>query len=154
VAGDVHPASKAGGVSQGAHRVLEALMENAQMLKVLMRSLLVAALSSLLWCVAGQAQSLDVSGRYECAQAKVGGKVVPCKAAPLYLKNDGRFEMHGREGSYDVTGGWVELTGALLKSRAKIEAGHRIVFRFYTKHGLCEMTYERRVAELGKTALS
>ena len=29
------------------------------------------------------AQSMDVSGRYQCAEAKVRGKVVPCTAAPL-----------------------------------------------------------------------
>jgi hypothetical protein len=52
-----------------------------------------------------------------------------------------------------VTGNWVELNGAVLKSRAKIEAGHKIVFRFYNKKGLCEMIYERRVAELGKIRL-
>jgi len=37
---------------------------------------------------------------------------------------------------------------------AKIEPGHKIVLRYYGKHGLVEMTYERRVAEMGKTALS
>src|SRR5215470_13208132 len=46
----------------------------------------------------GSAQELDVSGKYQCAQAKVRGKVVPCKAAPLTLKNDGRFELRGWEG--------------------------------------------------------
>ena len=95
----------------------------------------------------------DVSGEYECTETRVAGKSVPCKAAQLSLKSDGRFELQGREGVYLVTGNWVELTGAILKSRAKIEAGHKIVFRFYTKKGLCEMIYERRVAELGKTEL-
>jgi len=117
------------------------------------RALALAALS-LTWCAAGRGQTVDVSGRYECAQARVAGKDVPCKAAPLYLKNDGRFEMRGLEGSYFVDGQWVELNDSILKSRAKIEAGHKIVFRFYGKHGLCEMIYERRVAELGKTSLS
>jgi hypothetical protein len=69
------------------------------------------------------------------------------------LKSDGRFELQGREGEYLVTGNWVELNSAVLKSRAKIEAGHKIVFRFYNKKRLCEMIYERRVAELGKTKL-
>jgi hypothetical protein len=78
---------------------------------------------------------------------------VPCKSAPLSLKSGGRFELQGREGEYLVTGSWVELNGAVLKSRAKIEAGHKIVFRFYNKKGLCEMIYERRVANLGKTKL-
>jgi hypothetical protein len=95
----------------------------------------------------------DVTGEYECTEARVAGKTVPCQVAQLSLKSDGRFELQGREGQYLVTGGWVELTGTLLRSRAKIEAGHRIVFRFYNKRGLCEMIYERRVAELGKNKL-
>ena len=101
-----------------------------------------------------QAQTVDVSGRYQCAEAKVRGKVIPCKAAPLILKNDGHFELRGWEGSYLVTGGWVELSDSLIKTRAKIEPGHKIVLRYYGKHGLVEMTYERRVAEMGKTSLS
>jgi hypothetical protein len=101
-----------------------------------------------------RAQSVDLAGEYQCLQAKVAGKTVPCKAAPLSLKRDGHFELQGREGEYLVIGTWVELNGAVLKSRAKIEEGHRIVFRFYNKKGLCEMIYERRVAELGKTNLS
>src|SRR5207248_4675246 len=47
-----------------------------------------------------KAQAVDVSGRYQCAQAKMRGKVIPCKAAPLILKNDGHFELRGWEGSY------------------------------------------------------
>jgi hypothetical protein len=101
-----------------------------------------------------QAQTVDVSGRYQCAQAKVRGKVIPCKAAPLTLKNDGHFELRGWEGIYMVSGEWVELSDSLNKTRAKIEPGHKIVLRYYGKHGLVEMTYERRVAELGKIVLS
>ncbi len=101
-----------------------------------------------------QAQTVNVSGRYQCAQAKMRGKVIPCKAAPLILKNDGRFELRGWEGNYLVSGQWVELSDSLIKTRAKIEPGHKIVLRYYGRHGLVEMTYERRVAELGKTALS
>jgi len=41
----------------------------------------------------------------------------------------------------------------VLNSRAKIVAGHKIVFRFYNRKGLCEMVYERRIADLGKTKL-
>ncbi len=99
------------------------------------------------------AQTVDVSGRYQCSEAKVHGKVVPCKAAPLILKNDGRFELRGWEGSYLVNGEWVELSDSLVKSRARIEPGHRIVFRYQGKHGWVEMTYERRVAELGQRSL-
>jgi hypothetical protein len=100
------------------------------------------------------AQTIDVSGRYQCAKAKVHGKEIPCKAAPLILKNDGRFELRGWEGSYLVNGQWVELSDSLIKTRAKIEPGHKIVLRYFGKHGAVEITYERRVAELGKTALS
>jgi len=100
------------------------------------------------------AQSLDVSGRYQCAEAKVRGKVIPCTAAPLTLKNDGKFELRGWEGSYLVNGEWVELSDSSVRSRAKIAPGHKIVFRYRGKHGWCEMVYERRVAELGKTSLS
>jgi hypothetical protein len=102
----------------------------------------------------GAAQTTDVSGRYECAQAKVRGKIVPCAAAPLTLKNDGKFELRGWEGSYLVNGQWVELSDSSVRSRAKIEPGHKIVFRYHGKHGWCEMIYERRLAELGKTSLS
>jgi hypothetical protein len=100
------------------------------------------------------AQSIDVSGRYECSAAKLRGKVIKCTAAPLTLKHDGRFELRGWEGTYLVTGEWVEMSDALVKARAKIEPGHKIVLRYYGKHGLVEMTFERRVAELGKTYLS
>lgn len=113
-----------------------------------------AVLCLLLWAGACPAQNQNsVAGEYACAEARVAGKSMPCKAAPLTLKGDGRFEMQGREGEYLVSGSWVELNGTILRSRAKIEAGHRIVFRFYNKDGLCEMIYERRVAELGKTKL-
>jgi len=100
------------------------------------------------------AQTVDLSGRDQCAKAKMHGKEIPCTAAPLILKNDGRFELRGWEGSYLVNGQWVELSDSLIKAKAKIEPGHKIVLRYYGKHGLVEMTYERRVAELGKTALS
>ena len=100
-----------------------------------------------------RAETNEVSGRYQCAQAKVHGRVVPCTAAPLTLKNDGHFELRGWEGSYLVNGAWVELSDSVVRSRAKIAPGHKIVFRYYGKHGWCEMTYERRVADLGKTSL-
>lgn len=111
------------------------------------------AVATLMAGTVARAQSAQVAGEYECTQALVAGKAVPCKAAPLSLKTDGRFELQGREGEYLVNGSWVVLNGTVLKSRAKIEAGHKIVFRFYNKKGLCEMIYERRVAELGKTNL-
>jgi hypothetical protein len=101
-----------------------------------------------------KAQDVDLSGSYECTQAKVNGKVEACKAAPLILKNDGHFELRGWEGTYLVDGQWVQLSDSLTKARAKIAPGHKIVLRYYGKHGWEEMTYERRVAELGKTSLS
>jgi hypothetical protein len=97
---------------------------------------------------------VDVSGSYACTQAKVQGKVMACSAAPLILKNDGRFELRGWEGSYLVDGQWVTLSDSLTKARAKIVPGHKIVLRYYGKHGWAEMTYERRLADLGKTSLS
>ena len=100
------------------------------------------------------AQTVDISGRYQCTEAKMKGKVISCNAAPLILKNDGRFELRGWEGKYFVSGEWVELSDSLIKTRAKIQPGHRIVLKYIGKHGLVEMTYERRVVELGKTALS
>jgi hypothetical protein len=100
-----------------------------------------------------RAQSDDVAGQYVCSEARVGGRTVPCTAPPLSLKSDGKFELQGREGEYLVIGNWVELNGTVLKSRAKREAGHKIVFRFHNSKGACEMIYERRVAEMGKTKL-
>ena len=100
------------------------------------------------------AETTDVSGRYQCTQAKVHGKIIACNAAPLILKNDGHFAMRGWEGNYLVSGQWVELSDSLIKTRAKIQPGHKILLRYYGKHGLVEVIYERRVAELGKTALS
>jgi hypothetical protein len=120
--------------------------------EVLARALAAAVF---LFCSAGfvKAQSVEVAGEYVCTEARVAGKTVPCTAAPLNLKSDGKFELQGREGEYLVAGSWVELKSAVLKSRAKIESGHRIVFRFYNHRGLCELIYERRVAELGSTRL-
>ena len=100
------------------------------------------------------ADSVDVSGRYECAGAKLAGKAIKCSAVPLTLRHDGRFELHGWEGTYLVTGEWVEMSDSLIRARAKIEPGHKIVLRYYGKHGLVEMTFERRVAELGKISLT
>ena len=102
----------------------------------------------------GRAQTLDVAGEYVCTEAHVAGKAVKCTAPPLSLKGDGKFELQGREGEYLVNGHWVELNGEVLKSRAKIEAGHKIVFRFTNRKGACDMIFERRIAELGKTKLS
>jgi hypothetical protein len=130
----------------------EILMGYAQVGLMLARCIATAAFL-LSFTSQSQAQTVDVSGRYQCSQAKVAGKVIPCKSAPLTLKNDGHFELRGWEGNYLVNGEWVELSDSLVKTRAKIEPGHKIVLRYFGKHGLVEMTYERRMAEMGKTAL-
>ncbi|MDP9147249.1 MAG: hypothetical protein M3N22_06290 [Acidobacteriota bacterium] len=101
-----------------------------------------------------QAQSVDVSGRYECSSARVGHTNIKCTRATLTLKHDGSFELRGWEGTYLVTGEWVEMSDAVIKTRARIAPGHKIVLRYVGKHGFVEMTFERRVAELGKISLS
>jgi hypothetical protein len=114
-----------------------------------------AAACAFFFLPGSHAQSaVDLSGRYQCVQVRAQNKVQPCSAAPLILKNDGRFELRGWEGSYLVNGQWVELSDALQKARAKIEPGHKIALRYYGKNGLVEIIYERRVAELGKISLS
>ena len=128
-------------------------MGSVRVARSFVRFLPVAALLLVL-TPASPAQGTNVSGRYQCVQAKMKGKVMACNAAPLILKNDGKFELRGWEGNYQVTGAWVELSDSLIKTRAKIEPGHKIVLRYHGKHGFVEMTYERRVVELGKTALS
>ena len=80
---------------------------------------------------ASPAQTPNVSGRYQCIQAKMKGKVMACKAAPLILKNDGKFELRGWEGNYLVNGPWVELSDSLIKTRGRIEPGYKIVLRYY-----------------------
>jgi hypothetical protein len=47
----------------------------------------------------------------------------------------------------------VVLSDSLLKARARIRPGHRISLRYVGKNGIVELIYERRLAELGKTAL-
>lgn len=119
-----------------------------------LRASLLAFVAALL-IPAGHAQTVtNLSGRYECVQVRQHEVVTACSAAPLILKGDGHFELRGWEGSYLVNGEWVELSDSLLKARAKIAPGHKIVLRYYGKNGYVEMIYERRVAELGKTALS
>jgi len=100
------------------------------------------------------AQNVGLSGQYSCSRALVNGREVPCKAAPLILSTDGKFQLRGWEGSYLVHGEWVELTDSQIKARAKIEPGHKIILECYGKHGLVRMVYERRKAELGKTQLA
>jgi len=95
-----------------------------------------------------------VAGRYQCVSAKVRGKAVPCKSRPLILTEDGRYEIHGREGNYVVIGKWLMLADKKESPRAKIAPGHRILFQFPCGKGICEMTFQRRTTALGKTFLS
>ena len=128
-------------------------MGSVRVARSLLRFLPLVALLLILTPVS-PAQDANVSGRYQCIQAKMKGKVMACNAAPLILKADGKFELRGWEGNYLVNGQWVELSDSLIKTRAKIEPGHKIVLRYHGKNGFVEVTYERRVVELGKTALS
>lgn len=114
---------------------------------------MVVLVSTAGFAISSRAQTLNLAGQYECMQVKVKRKTTACTAAPLTLKHDGHFELRGWEGSYLVSGNWVELSDSTLKTRAKIEPGYRIILRYYGKDGLVEMIYERRIAELGKVAL-
>ena len=96
----------------------------------------------------------DLSGRYTCAEFKVRGQVRPCKSAPLILKSNGRYEIHGREGEYITKGNWLMLSNEGQHGRARIGPGHAIVFRYRCGQGPCEIKFERRIAELGDTGLS
>jgi hypothetical protein len=107
-----------------------------------------------LFCTPAQGRPHNVAGSYECTQVRVHGNLAPCRSAPLVLKKDGSFELRGWEGNYQIDGDWVELSDSVLKSRAKIEAGHKIIFRYHGKDGMVEVIYERRLAVLGKLALS
>ncbi|HUL33588.1 MAG TPA: hypothetical protein VL128_06870 [Candidatus Eisenbacteria bacterium] len=129
-------------------------MRRSRRLSKALPLLVLAGMAFLAFAPASPAQGDEVAGEYVCTEAHVAGRVLHCTAPPLSLKDDGKFELQGREGEYLVSGHWVELNGTILKSRAKIEAGHKIVFRFTNKKGPCEMIYERRRVELGKTKLS
>ena len=93
-----------------------------------------------------QAQSTGIAGKYECKQVKVHGNVKACSSAQLTLKTDGRFELRGWEGDYVVSGEYVELSDKLVKSKAHLEPGYKLVFRYKGKSGVVEVTYERRVS--------
>jgi len=103
----------------------------------------------------GRAQTrVDVSGQYSCTQAKVRGKVIPCRSAPLVLKGDGRYEIRGREGEYFTKGSWLVLTDQQKRKRAKIVPGHKLLFRYQCGKGMCEVQFERRIVDLGVLGLS
>ena len=128
------------------------------MLYLIARASLKIIIAALLFAVffvpSSRAETANVIGRYQCDKVKIRGKMVPCKAAPLTLGNDGRFELQGWEGSYLVNGEWLEMSDTLLRTRAKIEPGHKIILRYSGRHGLVEMIFVRRVAEMGNTSLT
>lgn len=100
------------------------------------------------------AQAAAIAGKYKCAQVKVRGNVKPCSSAQLTLKSDGRFELRGWEGDYVVSGEYVELSDKLVRSKAKLEPGYKLVFTYRGKDGLVEVTYERRLSAPGGASLS
>jgi hypothetical protein len=110
------------------------------------------ALSFLAPC--SEAQTAGIAGKYQCAQVKVHGKVKPCGSAHLTLKNDGHFELRGWEGDYVVSGPYVELSDKQVKSKAKLEPGYKLVFRYHGKDGIVEVTYERKQSAPGDETLS
>jgi hypothetical protein len=115
---------------------------------------LVSLLVLSVFTTALQAQSAGIAGKYQCSKVKVHGQVKPCGSAHLTLRKDGRFELRGWEGNYVVSGEYVELSDTLVKSKAKIEPGYRIVFRYHSKEGQVEVIYERRLSAPGEAALS
>jgi len=124
--------------------------------KLSVRTLLIATAGLFLLAVApsSRAQAGGIAGKYECARVKVHGKLKPCASAQLTLKNDGRFELRGWEGEYVVSGEYVELSDKSVKSKAKLEPGYKIVFRYHGKDGVVEVTYERRLSAPNNETLS
>lgn len=101
-----------------------------------------------------KAQTRDIAGKYQCAQVRIHGMVKPCSSAHLTLRSDGHFELRGWEGDYTVSGNYVELSDKLVKSKAKLEPGYKLVFRYHGKDGIVEVTYERRQSAPGNDSLS
>ena len=101
-----------------------------------------------------RAQGGHVAGRYQCTEVRLHGKIAPCKSAPLILKSDGSFEIHGREGQYQVNGHWLVLSDEVKHTKAKLVPGYRIVFRYRYRGGICEVTFQRKFADLGNSSLS
>jgi len=70
------------------------------------------------------------------------------------FKKGRRFRLAGWEGRFLGSREWVEASDSPNKAPAEIAPRNKIVLGHFGKHGLVEMTYERRVAEMGKTSLS
>ena len=103
---------------------------------------------------ASKAQTSGIAGKYQCTQVKARGKVKPCSSAQLNLKADGRFELRGWEGDYSVSGAYVELSDKSVKSKARLEPGYKLIFKYKGKDGVVEVTYERRQSAPANEALS
>ena len=117
--------------------------------KIAMRSTLgVAAILVLFIGLTGapvvKGQTAGVAGKYQCTQVKVRGKVKSCSSAQLNLKSDGRFERRGWEGDYSVSASYIELSDKTVKSKAKLEPGYKLIFKYQGKEGAVEVIYERR----------
>jgi len=113
-----------------------------------------AILTVLLAVPASKAQSAGIAGKYQCTKVKIHGQVKSCSSAQLNLKSDGHFELRGWEGDYVVSGSYVELSDKSVKSKAKLEPGYKLVFKYQGKDGVVEVTYERRVSAPNNETLS
>jgi hypothetical protein len=101
-----------------------------------------------------RAQGHHVAGRYQCTEVRLNGKPAPCKSAPLILKSDGSFEIQGREGQYQVNGRWLLLSDEAKRTKARLVPGYKIIFRYRYRGGICEVTFQRKFADLGNSSLS
>jgi len=115
---------------------------------------LVAILAILTTTPATKAQTSGIAGKYQCTKVKVRGKVKSCSSAQLNLKSDGHFELRGWEGDYVVSGSYVELSDKSVKSKAKLEPGYKLVFKYQGRDGVVEVTYERRLSAAANETLS
>ncbi len=115
---------------------------------------LAAVLVIVISAPAARAQTSGIAGKYQCTQVRVHGRVKPCSSAQLNLKADGHFELRGWEGDYSVAGAYVELSDKTVKSKAKLEPGYKLIFKYQGKDGVVEVTYERRQSAPANETLS
>jgi hypothetical protein len=115
---------------------------------------LAAILAIFVGAPASKAQTAGIAGKYQCTQVKVHGKVKSCSSSQLNLKADGHFELRGWEGDYSIAGSYVELSDKSVKSKAKLEPGYKLIFKYQGKDGVVEVTYERRQSAPANEALS
>lgn len=115
---------------------------------------LAAILAIVVTSPASKAQTSGIAGKYQCTKVRVHGKVKSCSSAQLNLKSDGHFELRGWEGDYSVSGSYVELSDKSVKSKAKLEPGYKLIFKYQGKDGVVEVTYERRQSAAANETLS